>query len=81
MIIGDDKNRALDSILGSGPDGGLSKKPDESAPDESLHAIAEELIDAVHAKDAAGVVEALRALIAEIESEDDAEDESEESPE
>lgn len=46
----------------------LGKKDDEQSPDaalDTLHACAEELIDAVHAKDVAGVVSAIQAMVEE----------------
>lgn len=39
-----------------------------------LHAIAEDLIHSVHSKDAQGVVEALKALISNMEMEEQAQD-------
>lgn len=60
-MIRDPKKAALEIVTRLGP----SKKPDVSdeseGGDEGLLAAAEELIAAVHAKDAARTVEALRA--------------------
>lgn len=75
MIIGDDKKRALTSILSSKPDGSTGPSPmDSEDPKAVLHSIAEELIEAISSKDAASVAEALRALMAEIAAEDEIQD-------
>ncbi len=59
-----DRKKAVDEILGAGP----SKAPDSEH--SALESVAQELIDAVHAKDAAGVAEALKAAYAECGSEE-----------
>ncbi len=68
MIMMGDKKRAIAAILGPHP----SEQKEDDGPDAS-HAVAEELIEALHAKDAAGVVSALRALFDEFDSQPHAE--------
>lgn len=65
MIMMGDRKKSVAAILG--PRDGEKK---ESGPAMgALHAIAQELIDAVHAKDADGVEAAFRAAFAECDSE------------
>lgn len=59
MIMMGDKKKAVDAILGP-----LDGKKPEAKPN-ALHAIAEEMIEAIQAKDAAGLESALRAAYAE----------------
>lgn len=67
-----DRKKVLDEILG--PKDQAEKS--DSKGMGALQAISEELIDAVHAKDAAGVESALRAAFAELDQ-DDCSDEDE----
>lgn len=65
-----DHSKAISEILGARPKDYV-QGPDGSPGDgaEALHAIAEELIEAIHAKDAAGVASCLKAAFQECESE------------
>ena len=42
----------------------VKREPDEGSESEGLHAAAQDLIDAVHAKDIPGVASAMRAALA-----------------
>lgn len=72
MIMMGEKKKALTAILGPASPGVGEKG--EDGPDD-LHVIAEELIDAFHAKDAALVAAGLRAAYEQL---DGAEEPSEE---
>lgn len=65
-----DKKKTLAAILGD-PD----EKKKAAMPSDSLDAISEELIDAVHSKDAIAVSAALRAAYAECGSASESESE------
>lgn len=61
-----DEKAAVAIILGKikpkGPAHHMAEERMESRPDESLHAIAEEVLHAVEAKDAAALADALKAF-------------------
>lgn len=64
MIMMGDKKKMIGAILGP-------EKQDEPESEgmDALHALSEELIDAIHAKDAPGVASALQAAFEEMDSE------------
>ncbi len=64
MLMMGDKKKAVMAILGP-PKKAEEEKGEEVSP---LHVIAEELIDAVHANDAAGVAACFEAAFAHCES-------------
>lgn len=66
MIMMGDKKRMVNAILGPRHD---EKQEETPSADESIQAAAQEAIDAIHAKDAAGLLEALRAIFAELDAE------------
>lgn len=53
----------------------VEREPDESSPDQMIEMVADELMDAVHKKDRAGLVHALRAMVLMIQDEDKEQDE------
>jgi len=57
-----DEKGAVAIILGKMKPKHDSEEQMEERPDASLHACSEELLDAIHAKDAKGVTEALKAF-------------------
>lgn len=57
-----DEKGAIAIILGKMKPKHEAEEHAEEHPEAALHACAEELIDAVHAKDAAGVADALKAF-------------------
>lgn len=63
MIMMGDRKKAVTAILG--PEEG----EDQGHEENSLHHIAEEIISCIHAKDAPGLADALKAAVAECESE------------
>lgn len=72
MIISDRKKAAtvILSRMKGGAESIQEAKPTETDPNDSgsaLHPIAEELMQAIHSKDASSVVSALRAFLAEHE--------------
>lgn len=67
MIIQGDKKKVLSAILGSDGDA-VAHTHDEDGADE-LHVICEEVIDAVHNKDAKALAEAIRAVFEHLDSE------------
>lgn len=60
----------LSKLRKDGSEDVSSVSPSESIGDESLHAIAEDLLHAVETKSVAGVVSAIRAMVLELESEE-----------
>ena len=64
-MLGDKKRKAITAILG--PEHGEGESPSHDMGDG--HAIAEDLISAIHAKDVGAVVDAFKALFAHCESE------------
>lgn len=73
MMIYGDKKRLLSAVLGPS---GEEIRPEETpdSPDE-LSVVARELIDAVHAKDTAAVVDCLRAAFGCLEMDETSEEE------
>ena len=63
MIMMADRKKTVAAILGPHPD--MEK---DEAPD-ALHMAAEEAIQCIHEKDAKGLVESLRAIFEELDSE------------
>jgi hypothetical protein len=77
MPIIHDKKKMLGVIL-SGMDGNNQEVKEESSMDEhdeALKLVASELIKAIEEKSALGVVDALKALISEIQEMDEEQDE------
>lgn len=60
-----DKKKDLGTEMGTPP------MPDEDA---LLHSVAEDLVDAIHARDTHGVMEALKAFLSCVQSADEYED-------
>jgi predicted outer membrane lipoprotein len=74
MIIMGDKKKTLTAILGPRSENiGERSEIENGGVEDSLLACAEELISAVHAKDAQGVVEALQAAFEHMEMQPHAE--------
>lgn len=67
IMMGDRKKQAI-AILGP-HSAGVGKKGEEDQGMDPLHAISEELVDAVHSKDHAGVASALRAAFDHLDAE------------
>lgn len=67
MMMMGDKKKAVAAILGPHADN-VGAKGKEDGP-SSLHIAAEEALDAVHAKDPAAFLDALRAIFEELDSE------------
>lgn len=65
MIMMGDRKKLVAGILGPPPE---AKHEAKDEGPEALQAIAQELIDAVHAKDADGVAQAFEAAFLELES-------------
>lgn len=63
MIMMADRKKTVQAILGPHPEAEEKEEP------SSLQMCAEELIDAVHSKDAHAVVDALKAMFEELDSE------------
>ena len=76
MII-PDKKKAVGVILArmGGPDQEVKEEHSMDKHDEAVKVIASELIHAIENKSAAGVVDALKALMAEIREMDEEQDE------
>lgn len=78
MFFDEKKKGGLGSAILMGhmtPDG--AKDTYEEDPDEDLHAVSDDLLAAVEAKDRKGVTEALKAFMAMIESRDEEQDQGE----
>jgi hypothetical protein len=65
MIMMADRKKTVAAILGPHPD--MEKDEDKSG--DSLKICAEEAIDAIHAKDAEGFLEAMKSIFQELDSE------------
>ncbi len=70
IIMGNDRKKALTAILGpDSPNVGIKGEEDaEEGSDGALMAIAEELLECIHSKDATGLVEGLRAIFQEFDA-------------
>lgn len=64
MMMMDKKKNIVNQIMGPDP---REKSEGEKSPSD-LESIAQEFVDAVHAKDAAGTAQAFRAMFLECES-------------
>jgi hypothetical protein len=77
MIIPEQK-KAVSVILSrmnsNGKEEQVDVKPTASTNNESLHAIAEDLLHAIHSRDAAAVMQALKAFSLENETAEDEEE-------
>ena len=70
MMIFPDRKKAIHAILGPhGSNAGVKDGEGPEGPDQMLHALAEELIAAVHEKDAAGVKSALQSFFGQCDAE------------
>lgn len=70
MIMMGDKKKAVAAILGPHPE----EEHEEKGP-EALLLAAHEAMEAIHSRDAEGLLDALRAIFAELDSEPHAEGE------
>jgi hypothetical protein len=71
------KKKAIGVILSrmGGPDQEVKEEASMDSHDEAIKVIASELINAIESKSAMGVVDALKALIGEIQEMDEEQDE------
>lgn len=60
MIMMGDRKKAVTAILGPDSDN-VGSREDESGSEDAMHSVANELIEAVHAKNVPDVVAALKA--------------------
>lgn len=65
-----DKRKDLGTVVDAGP-------PEGGDEDALLHTVAEDLVDAIHARDTHGVMEALKAFLACAQSADEYQDQGE----
>lgn len=72
------KKKAIGVILSrmGGPDQKVKEEASMDSHDEAIKVIASELINAIESKSAMGVVDALKALIGEIQEMDEEQDEA-----